>query len=198
MTLAEYLRKNPAFSVAAMGIAGAIALFIGASTMAPTHEANFSFTVDHRELQAPDGYAYDGYYALRAQEIFTDTVVSWFRTPSVIDEVRQTTAEVYKKVLPDEIAFRVKKYSGQNVVVTLTDSDPARAQALSDAAIGVMVARTDALNRRADGTSLFVLEASEPIVSERRFPPGRAGLIGLALGLVLGAIAVFLATPPKK
>lgn len=198
MTLADYLRKNPTFSIAALGIAGAVALFIGVSRMAPSYEANFSLTVDHRELQAPQDYAYDGYYALRASEIFTDTVVSWFKTPAMLDEMRTTASKIFEGNLLEEPAFRVKKFSGQNIVVSVSDSERSRSMALAEAAIEVVTDRSTALNRRADGESLFILKASKPLITEKRFPPARAGLIGLALGLALGFIAVFFATPPKK
>lgn len=198
MTVFEYLRKNPVWSIVMIGIAGAMALYVGASYATPKHEANFSLTVDHRELQAPEDYAFDGYYALRATEIFTDTVVSWFRTPAVLDGIRRAAAEAHEGPLPEELGFRVKKFAGQNVVVTLSDTDPDRARVLAEAAIEVTTDMAGELNRRSDGDSLFVLKASEPLIEERRFPPGRAGLIGLALGLALGAALVFLATPPKK
>lgn len=198
MTLATYLQKNSAFSIMVIGIAMAAAFYVGSSRLPAKHDANFSFTVDHRELQTPDAYAYDGYYALRATEIFTDTVVSWFKTPSIIKEIREDAIVNYGKMLPDELNFRVKKFSGQNILISISDSDPARAHALSTSAIAVVTTHVEGLNKSDDGKSLFVLNASEPLITQKHFPPARAGLIGLALGLVGGAILVFLITPPKS
>lgn len=198
MTLTEYLRKNSTFSILAIALAMSAAFFVGVSRLPTKYDANFSLTVNHRELQTSEAYSYDGYYALRATEIFTDTVVSWFHTPAILNEIREDAVKNYGKILPDELKFRVKKFSGQNILVTLSDENRERALTLAASAINITTTRAENLNQREDGNSLFTLEASHPLIVENIFSTKRAGLIGLFLGLALGGILIFFITPPRK
>lgn len=168
-------------------------------SLPPKYQAAVSYTIDHRNLQKSEDYAFDGYYALRAQEIFADTLVSWFKTPAVIEQVKELAANHVDSKIPPRLEYRVKKFSGQNIVVTLIDSDKERLRVLASTTTGVITSRAGELNRQGeDGESLFSVTASRPFIFPKVFSLAQAAIIGLMLGAVISSLFVFLITPSKK
>lgn len=203
MNMLETLRARPVLSIAAAAAAFAVLGAGAARALPPTYEATVSYLVDHRVLEKTgDAYAYDGYYALRAQEVFADTVTAWFRTPAVLDRIREVSsllAEERHGGLPKELRFRAKKYSGSTVVVTTLDTDGGRADLLARAAAGVISQQASEVNRGQDGEPLFTVEPlGAPLIEEKRLPPLQAAVAAGILGAALAAAAVFLLTPPKR
>jgi len=177
----------------------AIGAILLSRTLPPRYQASVAYTIDHRTLQKSEDYGYDGYYALRAQEIFADTVVSWFRTPAVIEQVKKLASDHTESGIPSRLDYRVKKFSGQNVVVNLMDSDKDRLHVLALTTTGVITSKASELNKSGgENQSLFAVTASAPIISEKTFSPVQSGLIGLLLGAILAGITIFLITPTKK
>ena len=112
------------------------------SSIAPARTTvSLSFTVAQQARQATADYAYDGYYALRAAELVSDTLISWLSTPSIIKEIYASSGH---DVSDDEAlalagrAFRAKKFSSQNVVVSFSASDPAAAADVASKASEVL------------------------------------------------------------
>src|SRR5690349_13578069 len=58
-----------------------------ASAAPPRVKASLALTVAQQSHQETADYAYDGYYALRASELVSDTIISWLSTPSVVKEI---------------------------------------------------------------------------------------------------------------
>lgn len=182
--------------VAALFAVGSILL---TKALPARYQASVAYTIDHRTLQESDDYGYDGYYALRAQEIFADTMVSWFKTPAVVEQVKELASSHLDTELPARIDYRVKKFSGQNVVVSLMDSDRERLRVLAMTTTGVVTSKVSELNRRGDEEqSLFTVTASQPIISEKTFSASQSGIMGFLLGAIFAAIVVFLITPTRK
>jgi hypothetical protein len=76
-----------------------------------------SFAVNRINSQSTAEYQYDGYYALQAADLFAQTVVSWFSTPSVLREVYDQASMDPEITTVSSLAnrFKVKKYSAQNI-----------------------------------------------------------------------------------
>lgn len=198
MKCCELIHKNPVLSVLIVAIACGLVGVVLSKVLPSKHEASIAFTIDHRELQASEDYAFDGYYALRASEIFADTVVSWFNTPSVHARILELARGFIETELPESLNFRVKKFSSQNVVATLKDRDAERLEHLAQTTVGVITSRASELNKNADGNSIFVVSAEKPIIYAKALPPAKAGIIGFLLGAVIAGLALILLTPPKK
>ena len=58
-----------------------------AATRPVSYTTSIAFTVNRINKQDVKEYQYDGYYALQASDLLSETVVSWFLTPSVIVEM---------------------------------------------------------------------------------------------------------------
>ena len=173
-------------------IAAAVGALLGlglASAAPPRVKASLSFTVSEQARQETADYAYDGYYALRAAELVSDTMISWLSTPSVLKEIY---AEAGLGLTEEETlaaagrAFRAKKFSSQNVVATFSASDEDAARKLAAAAASVLGARAEGLVLSSKGDSLFRVYASSPVVARAATPPRAAGAAGAFLGAFLG------------
>ena len=199
MPLSAELRRHPWRSVILTALIGAFAAALVAMNLPPATRVSLSFTINQRQ-QATTDYSYDGYYALRAAELFADTVISWFSTPASVSDIYRTAVIA----LPEEEAaaaagrFRAKKLSAQVVTVSYAEKDRGRAEALAKAGVAIAAARTAELNRNAEGRSLFELIAADPIISASRFPPERAAIVGFLLGLAGGALALYFSASPKR
>lgn len=153
---------------------------------------SMSFAINRTNKEVTTQYQYDGYYALQASDLFAQTVVSWFSTPSVLREVYDQAnldPEIQSlNSLPSR--FSVKKYSAQNIVVRYTERNNERATKLADALKTVMEQKASQLNQTSDGKSIFEIVAGAPVVADARPNIWLAGGVALILGL---AVALFIA-----
>ena len=50
-------------------------------------DTSISFSINRINKQKTEEYQYDDYYAIQASDLFSQTVMSWFLTPSVLLEI---------------------------------------------------------------------------------------------------------------
>lgn len=152
-----------------------------------------SLAVNRINREVTPDYQYDGYYALQAADLFAQTVVSWFRTPAILQEMylKANLDPQIKSVDSLPSRFRVKKYSAQNIVVRFSETNDDRARRLSAAIGEVMTERAEALNQNVENKSLFAISASQPVIAPERFNPwvAAAAALVLSFGLALGLVA---------
>ncbi len=170
-----------------------IAAILFATSRADTYTTSLAFTVNRINKQSTTEYQFDGYYALQASDLFAETVVSWFLTPSVI-------VEMYDRAGLDPQAeslgsltsrFKIKKYSSQNIVVKFTSLTSEEASKLSDAVVAIVEDKAAALNQSADRKALFEAAGSKPVIVQDSKGTVLAGVVGIVLGAFL---ALFLLT----
>ncbi len=167
-----------------------LTLLLGAASFifsyySPTeYKSSISFAVNRINKQETVDYQYDGYYAIQASDLFSQTVVSWFFTPSVL-------LEIYEKAKVDPHIdtlerfanrFKTKKYSSQNIVVTFKERDQNTAEQISDSIIKTVQERGAALNQTADQKALFEIVGSSPVIVEQK----PMIIINTAVGLIVG------------
>jgi hypothetical protein len=157
-----------------------------------------SFAVNRVNQQTSVDYQYDGYYALQAADLFAQTVVSWFATPSVLREV-YSNANLDPEIttvnsLPSR--FRVKKYSAQNIVVRFSERDETRAKGLATSIRRVMEEKASRLNQTADGKALFEIVGTEPVIAPAKpsvwLWAGVALILSAGLALFIAALRYYL------
>lgn len=194
----ETLRRKPALGLAAAALLGAVLAALAARAWPTRYETTLDFVIDRPAPQETADYAYDGYYALRASELFADTLIGWFSTPSFVKSVltRAESAPPADAALPARL-FRAKRYSSQLVVVRFSAKAPEAAAALAAAAAAEASDRTSRLIPDAKSRSLFTLRAAPPVTEPRRLSSGRAAFAGAALG-ALCALAYLYFAPRKE
>ena len=166
-----------------------IAVFF-ANTRADKYTTSISFTVNRINKQPTTEYQFDGYYALQASDLFSDTVVSWFLTPSVI-------VEMYDKagLNPDLVSlsgltsrFKIKKYSSQNLVVKFASASTEDSAKLATAVINIVETKSAQLNQSADRKALFEVIGAKPVTVQDSKQLPLVGFVGLVIGLFLAVI----------
>lgn len=147
-----------------------------------------SFAINRTNREMTTQYQYDGYYALQASDLFAQTVVSWFSTPSVLLEVYEAVnldpAIQSINSLPSR--FSVRKYSAQNIVVKFTETNTTRASQVADGLKKVMESKASKLNQTSDGKSLFEIVGGSPVVAPAKPNLGLIAAVTAFLSLALG------------
>src|SRR3990167_294282 len=84
-----------------------------------SYDTSLAFTINRINKQETAEYQFDGYYAIQASDLFSQTVMSWLMTPSVLLEIYQQAGIDPKISSLEEISsrFKTRQYSPQNIVV---------------------------------------------------------------------------------
>lgn len=195
MTYATVFTKpRIAFVAVATLVGGAVAVAV--AVLSPTtFDTSISFSVNRINRQETKEYQFDEYYALQASNLFAETVVSWFATPSIVQEIYERAAVDPRIRSIDELASRLKtrKPSSQNIVVRFREEQREDAAALVAALTDIAEERTAALNQSADRKALFELVTAKPVIVERRPNVLLAAAAGLLAGLFISSLLVSLA-----
>lgn len=152
---------------------------------------SLSFSINRTNREATTQYQYDGYYALQASDLFAQTVVSWFSTPSVLLEVYEH-ANIDPQIqsmnsLPSR--FSVRKYSAQNIVVKFTETDTTRAGSIATSVADVLEQKAALLNQTSDNKALFEIIGGSPVVAPSRV---NLPLVGVTAAVLSFALALFV------
>jgi len=157
-------------------------------------DTSISFQINRINKQTTAEYQYDDYYAIQASDLFSQTVMSWFMTPSVL-------LEIYNKAGVDPkintinsftSRFKVKKFSPQNIVVRFNERDKQTAEKISESIIMVIGQKSEESNKDAESKSLFQVEGAKPVIVESKPLLWLSTLIGFICGLVISIITVNL------
>lgn len=168
-----------------------IAVFF-ANSHADTYTTSISFTVNRINKQPTAEYQFDGYYALQASDLFSDTVVSWFLTPSVIVEMYEKAGLDPKLTSLSSLTsrFKIKKYSSQNIVVKFVSDSTNDGSKLAAAVIATVESKSAELNQSADRKALFEVIGAKPVTVEDSKQVILVGFVGLIIGVFLN-LAIF-------
>lgn len=177
-----------------------ITLLVGASSyiwakQIPTvYRTSISFAVNRINKQDTAEYQYDGYYAIQASDLFSQTVVSWFYTPSFILEVYDIAGVTPKIDTLEKFTaqFKTKKYSAQNIVVTYPERDRATAEKIANGIIQNVSQRTKSLNQSSEQKALFEVVGAKPVIVEQLSNIPVRTVLGLIVGLVASLGFVYL------
>lgn len=189
----EFIKRQRAVIIV-LTILVTVAAFVFTYLSPTTHKSSISFAVNRINKQDTAEYQYDGYYAIQASDLFSQTVVSWFYTPSVLLEIYDragidpaiTSLETFSS------RFKTRKYSAQNIVVTFSERDKNTAEKISQSIIDTVKERGASLNQTADRKALFEVVGSKPVIVEQKPPLVINTLVGLVLGFCLSLGTVYL------
>lgn len=172
---------------------GVIAIVCGAvigagiaSWLPVKYESSLSFSVNQVNKQETTDYQFDGYYAIQASDLFSETIVSWFQTPSFLLEVYNKAGVDPRITSLDGFTsrFKMRKFSSQNLVLKFTEVSEEEAMKLSDAIIQHVEERAGELNQNAELEALFEVVGSDPVIVKKDLTVG--------MGMLYGAVAAFV------
>ncbi len=161
-------------------------------TAEPKYVASLSMTINRINRQETTEYQYDGYYAIQASDLFTQTLLSWFLTPSVLLEFYQ------KADLDPRISsingligrFRARKFSAQNLVVQFSEADRSSAEKLAIAIGQVVKERGETLNQTSEHQGIFEIVPASPVVVQTKPNLALNTAAALAGSILLGIVMV--------
>ncbi|MBI3115460.1 MAG: hypothetical protein HYZ09_03145 [Candidatus Kerfeldbacteria bacterium] len=170
MSLTSSLIRRPTPFIIVVTLLAGVAALVVAWSRPVRYETSISFAVNRINQGPTDQYEYDGYYAIQAADLFSQTVVSWFSTPSVLREVYDNAGlSVDVSSLNSLVRrFSTKKEAAQNIIVTFAESTEERAAILAEAVTTTMQERAAALNQTADETALFEIVGTNPLIVATR------------------------------
>lgn len=172
--------------ILAFAVLTALVAVVAATALPPRYHTSLALAITiHR--QDTQEYQYDGYYALQAADLFSQTLMSWFTTPAVVRDIlnRAQRADSQGSLEQSQGVFRVQKASGQNVVVSYASLSRDEADRIAESIRQVVTEHARALNQTPQGESIFSVDVSEPFTLENKTSPLVAGAAGLILGLAI-------------
>lgn len=176
----------------ACALAVSITVYGVGASRPPKYAASLSITVDRAAAQTTVDYQYDGYYAIQAADLFSQTLLSWFLTPSTLLSF-YTEAGIDPQITSlSEIVgrFRARKFSAQNIVVQFSENDKQTAELLANAINGVVERQGEQLNKTASGAALFDIRPQAPVIVETRPNAILNAVVALVAALFLAAVAL--------
>ncbi len=143
---------------------------VASITAKPKYVASLSIVVNRVNQQITQDYQYDGYYALQASDLFSQTLLSWFLTPSVLVEFYQRAGLDAPLTSTTALTsrFRARKFAAQNIVVQFTEKSRADAEKLAQAISEVVKERSADLDRTATGEATFEVVPAQPVIVEQK------------------------------
>ncbi len=145
MNALAWIRSHPVRFVIAAALAGAVLGNLASRVFEDRFnrwEVSLAFTINQRPRPETKDFSYDGYYALKASELFADTLISWFKTPAVIGDVYGGQERAVRAAA----GFRAKKPSSQSAVILFREQDRSIAEDLAKRLSALMVKTTGELN----------------------------------------------------
>lgn len=158
------------------------------------YDTSISFSINRINRQETTEYQYDGYYSIQASDLFSQTVMSWFMTSSVLLEIYDN-AKVDPKITSIEkftSRFKTKKYSAQNIVVRFKERDRETAEKISNSIIKIIEDKSAKANQTSDQKALFEVIGAKPVIVEQRSNLWFTLLLGFIAGLVVSIILIYI------
>lgn len=144
--------------------------FIVSMQAKPKYLTSLSIAVNRVNRQTTVDYQYDGYYALQASDLFSQTLLSWFLTPSVLLDFYQKAGVDPHITTTNELVsrFRARKFAAQNIVIQFTDANRDTAQKLADGISAVVHDRSASLDKTSSGDATFDVVPSQAVIVEAK------------------------------
>ncbi|MFH1598098.1 MAG: hypothetical protein ABIB97_03425 [Patescibacteria group bacterium] len=160
----------------------------------PVYRSSISFSVNRVSRTTTEYYEFDGYYSISAAELFSQTLMSWFMTPSVLLEIYEK-ADIdpqIKSLSSFANRFRARQYASQNIVVSFKEKTEEAATKISEAVVNTVQTKASELNQTSDQQSLFEVVGSKPVIVAEKLTYLLIGMISLIGALVLSIVLVYI------
>jgi capsular polysaccharide biosynthesis protein len=170
-----------------------VAAFTWALIQPTSYKAVVAFDVRITNRAETQDYQYGAYYDLKGAEVFTQHVMSWFKTPAFVEDIYKNANVGYtiQSINRFTSRFDVKQYSAQNFVVLFSDYNKDTAQKLGDSVAKTVEERAAGQITTNDQTQ-FVVDAQAPVVVASQMNAWLALAIGLVVGVGLSIILVYI------
>lgn len=133
-----------------------------------------------------NGYRYDEFYRLQADERFADTVVRWLESDRVkIDISNDVRVSSFEKI-------KARRLSSQMISVNFLIREKRYSEKIVNSMAKILDKKTMELNKYQQDPNWFKILISQPTVSDHRLSFGKLILILLLSGIFIGTWVVFI------
>jgi len=174
--------------IVSTAVVAAVLAVLVAQVLPMKYDASLSLNIVrvHRE-ETPD-YQYDGFYAIQASDLFAETLMSWFQTPSIEREIFQQGG------LPDTVSglstyagrFRAKKLSSQNIGIRFASKTEKEAKQLSTALVSVVSKHAGESLQTVKNEPVFEIKPTDTVIMKRQYDVVLTLIAGFLTGLLVG------------
>ncbi len=163
-------------------------------TRNPSFLTSSTIGITTSEKQQTPDYQYDGYYAIQASELFSDTVTSWAESPDVIVNVfdKAGIAAPTQNIKKLAKIFTANKLSAQNVEIRFTTDSEETAKKLVSGLQQAFDEKTKTINDASKGSTSFQLVFSDAVTKEAAQNLALNLLIGLVVGTIVALGVVIM------
>lgn len=194
MELRDYLKiiKRHYRLVFIITIVVALSTLIFTLASPVVYDTSLSLFITRATSQATKDYKYDGYYAIKSAELFSDNIEQWLASPEVVVEIYEQAEVnlVFRSLRNLRKKFKAYKMSPQYVEVRFKAREKEEAQKISRALPEVLQGKTHELAGAVKDIS-FNIKGATPVIVTNIPKPLLNSLIGLVSGFVLGIFVVF-------
>jgi capsular polysaccharide biosynthesis protein len=144
--------------------------------------------------QVSEGYKYDDFYRLQADEKFTETIVEWLKSPRIAMDISSVAGRSVDGLSLKQLTriFQAEKMSSQIVSVKFSSADKKTAEKIAQAISDVLRKNTEKLNEDQREDTWFEIKADNPVIIENNPDLRIIFLAALAMGIFMGFWIVML------
>lgn len=148
------------------------------------YRAYYSYVVALTEREAAPDFRFDGYYALQATDLFSETLAAWLRTPELVVAAHQQAGLPLPTTNPRQVARLVEatKAAPQLVTVMIRGSDSTTVEQLSHGMMKATAERVAMYHDQGVPALQFEVVPTEPWVGSQK----------LSAPVIVSAVWVFV------
>lgn len=190
--ITEYLKniKKHLQLIVAIGVLTAVVTFIFTVRQSSYYNSSLALLVSNNQIQDTTDYRFDGYYAIQATDLFSNTVEAWFKSP-------ETVKVIYEKAKVDLGEFNIKnltkifkaeKLAPHYIEVRYKTNNEDEAARIASAVGEVLSGKVKTLGETSKGETSFSIRNEQPVVALIKPPLVLNTVIGLLVGFFLGFV----------
>jgi hypothetical protein len=142
--------------------------------------------------KSADNYKYDGYYAVQANQIFSDSIETWLEAPDFIEMIyNQAQIQSPKTMSALKSRFDFDKVISQSVAVRLNAGTKEEVEKMMEAMISVMKSKTENLLVDQEGKPVFTIDSSPVLILPHEIDFKLQFGIGLLGALCMGVFLCY-------
>lgn len=168
-----------------------VAVYAWSVKKSETYSASLLLGVSRTETQSTAEYKYDQFYRLQADEKFSETIVSWLKSPGVAKNIFEKAGvnTDQKTIHQLSKSFRAEKASSEVIYISFGIPNEEEAKKIASAVSSIVSDKTKNLNTESRDLNWFKVDMSDLIIlkntQDLRVNLALAAFAGLFIGTLL-------------
>lgn len=158
-----------------------------------TYSTALLLGVSRTETQSTAEYKYDQFYRLQADEKFSETIVSWLKSPGVAKDIFKKAGAVADQKTMRQLSksFHAEKASSEIVSVSFGAQNEEEAKKIANAVFSIVSEKTKSMNSEARDLNWFSVDMTDLIIAKNIQDLRINLIIAALLGIFIGTLLAF-------